>query len=242
VVIPNTVKEFRDNSFLVEKIMNRLKSLQSFVGAKAISIAGQGPKFFKQNAKENYAAPFVYGLKGRVFSAVETLQLIIDKHGLVKPKIAIVGVGEIGYSIIECLEKKGLRAEGIDIKIRKSGVGMEFTDGGSEKLKNADVVLVHTPQGDDFIEYYELLKESAILVDDSHPRITSPPTTFQFYKVAIGKEGVEFSPPLPGYHNKWIPGCVQESIVASSTCQFEVDQESFNEISKKFGFFAYLVQ
>lgn len=242
VVIPNTVSEFRDDSFLVEKIMNRLKSIQSFVGAKAISIAGQGPKYFKQNAKEHYTAPFVYGLKGRVFSAVETLQLIINKHGLVKPKIAVVGVGEIGHSIIEFLERKGLYAEGIDIKIRGNGIGFELTNGGIERIKNADIVLVQTPRGDDFVEYYELLKDSAILVDDSHPRITSPPTTFQFYKVAIGKQGVEFSPPLPGYHNKWIPGCVQESMVASSTNQFELDQDSFNEISKKLGFFAYLVQ
>jgi hypothetical protein len=242
VVIPNPVSEFRDNSVLVEKIMNRLKSIQSFVGAKAISIAGQGPKFFKQNAKEQYAAPFVYGLKGRVFSVVETLQLIIDKYGLVKPNISIVGVGEIGHSIIEFLDRKGLYAEGIGFKVRTNGIGIELTDSSIEKIKNADIVLVQIPRGDDFAEYYELLKESAILVDDTHPRITSPPTTCKFYKVAIGKQDVEFSPPLPGYNSRWIPGCVQESMVASYTEQFEIDQDSFNEISKKLGFFAHLVQ
>ena len=91
------------------------------------------------------------------------------------------------------------------------------------------------------VPYYGNLKDTAILIDDSHPRITVRPDDVKFYKVAIGRSGVEFRPPLPGYEKYWIPGCVQESMVVAESGKVDLSQEDFNRRSKELGFFAHLV-
>jgi len=239
LAVPNTVDQFKQDKKLVGTIMKNLKLTKSLTGAKTIAIAGQGPRFFKSHFP--YEQPFVYGLKGRVFSVVETVERVAERHGLIKSEttVAILGVGEIGAAIIDNLEKKGYRAVGIDIRVVDGRV--EIGHEGVETLRGADLVIVQTPRGDDVVPYYENLKKTAILIDDAHPRITIKPGEVKFYKVAIGRSGVEFKPPLPGYEKYWIPGCVQESLVVAESGKVDMSQEDFNKRSKELGFFAHLV-
>jgi len=239
LAVPNTVDQFKKDKELVASIMNNLKRAKTLTGAKAIAIAGQGPRFFKSHFP--YEQPFVYGLKGRVFSVVETVERVAEKHGLLKSEttVAILGLGEIGTAIIENLKEKGYRVVGIDIHIVEGRV--EIGREGVETLQRADLIVVQTPRGDDVVPYYENLKKTAILIDDAHPRITVRPGEVKFYKVAIGRTGVEFKPPLPGYEKYWIPGCVQESMVVAESGKVDMSQEDFNKRSKELGFFAHLV-
>ncbi len=239
LAVPNTVDQFKTDRKLVGNIMKRLKHTKTLTGAKTIAVAGQGPRFFKSHFP--YEQPFVYGLKGRVFSVVETVERLSEKHGLTKDAntVAILGVGEIGEAIIRNLEEKGYRAVGIDIQIKDGRV--ELCNEGLKRLKQADLVVVQTPRGDDVVPYYADLKKTAILVDDAHPRITVKPGEVKFYKVAIGRSGVEFKPPLPGYEKYWIPGCVQESLVVAESGKADMPQEEFNRRSKELGFFAHMV-
>ena len=196
MAVPNTVEQFKADRKLVGNIMKRLKLTKTVTGAKTIAVAGQGPRFFKSHFP--YEQPFVYGLKGRVFSVVETVERVTEMHNLPRAgtTIAILGVGEIGEEMIRNLEEKGYRALGIDIKITETRI--ELCNEGMARLKQADLIVVQTPRGDDVVPYYENLKKSAILIDDSHFRITVKPGEVRFYKVAIGRTGVEFKPPLPG--------------------------------------------
>ncbi len=117
LAVPNTVEQFKTDRKLVGNIMKRLKFTKTVTGAKTIAVAGQGPRFFKSHFP--YEQPFVYGLKGRVFSVVETVERVAERHNLPREgtTVAILGVGEIGEAIIRNLEEKGYRALGIDIKI-----------------------------------------------------------------------------------------------------------------------------
>lgn len=240
LAVPNTVDQFKTDKKLVGDIMKRLQRTKSLTGAKTIAIAGQGPRFFKSHFP--YEQPFVYGLKGRVFSVIETVERVAEKHNLTRSEttVAILGVGEIGEAIIRNLEEKGYRAVGIEIHVADGH--LKLKPEGLEALKNADLIIVQTPRGDDVIPYYENLKKTAILIDDSHPRITVKPNReVRFYKVAIGRAGVEFKPPLPGYEKYWIPGCVQESMVVAESGRPEMSQEEFHQRSKELGFYAHLV-
>lgn len=239
LAVPNSIDQIRSDKLLVGKIMKRLNFTRQLTGAKTIAIAGQGPRFFKSHYP--YQKPFVYGLRGRVFSVVETIERIMEKHHLEKGKttVAILGVGEIGEAIIENLREKGMQAVGIDIQVQDGRVAI--CSEGMQRLRKADLVVVQTPKGDDVVPYYPDLKKTAILVDDSHPRMTAKPSEIHFYKVAIGRTGVEFKPPLPGYEKYWIPGCVQESMVVAETGNHDLSQEEFNKRAKELGFFAHLI-
>jgi hypothetical protein len=239
LAVPNSIDQIRSDKQLVGKIMKRLDFTRQLTGAKTIAIAGQGPRYFKSHYP--YRKPFVYGLRGRVFSVTETVERIMEKHHLEKGRttVAILGIGEIGKAIIENLREKGVHAVGIDIQVHDGRVVL-CTE-GMQRLRNADMVVVQTPRGDDVVPYYENLKKSAILVDDSHPRITAKPSEIRFYKVAIGRPGVQFWPPLPGYEHYWIPGCVQESMVVAETGNHDLSQEEFNKRAKELGFFAHLI-
>jgi hypothetical protein len=239
LAVPNTVEQFKSDKKLVGNIMKRLKRTKTLTGAKTIAVAGQGPRFFKSHFP--YEQPFVYGLKGRVFSVVETVERVAERHALPRAgtTVAILGVGEIGEAIIRNLEGKGYRAVGIDIQIEMGQV--RICSEGMKKLQSADLIIVQTPRGDDVVPYYENLKKTAILIDDSHPRMTAKPSEIHFYKVAIGRTGVEFKPPLPGYEKYWIPGCVQESMVVAESGKADMSQEEFNRRSKELGFFAHLI-
>jgi hypothetical protein len=240
LAVPNTVDQFRSDKKLVGNIMSRLKRTKKIIGAKTIAIAGQGPRFFKSHFP--YEQPFVYGLKGRVFSVVETVERVVEKHGQTKADVtvAILGVGEIGQAIIANLQEKGFRAVGIDLRVVE-GRAEIATQQGLESLKSADLIVVQTPRGDDVVPYYENLKKTAILIDDAHPRITFKPGEVKFYKVAVGRSGVEFKPPLPGYEKYWIPGCVHESLVVAESGNADMSQEDFHTRSKELGFFAHLI-
>jgi len=239
LAVPNTVDQFKADRKLVGDIMARLKRAKNLTGAKAIAIAGQGPRFFKSHFP--YEKPFVYGLKGRVFSVVETVERVTEMHGLPKNEttVAVLGVGEIGQAIIANLREKGYRAVGIDIRIVEGRV--EIARRGMKTLESADLIVVQTPRGNDVVPYYRNLKKTAILIDDAHPRITVKPDEVKFYKVAIGRTGVELKPPLPGYEKYWIPGCVQESLVVAESGKVDMTQEEFHKQSKELGFFAHLV-
>jgi hypothetical protein len=239
LAVPNTVDQFKTDRKLVGNIMTRLKRTKNLIGAKTIAVAGQGPRFFKSHFP--YEQPFVYGLKGRVFSVVETVEQVAEKHGLPRAEttVAILGVGEIGHAIIANLREKGYRTIGIDIRVVDGRVAIGSQ--GMETLKNADLIVVQTPRGNDVVPYYENLKKTAILIDDAHPRITVKPDEVKFYKVAIGRTGVELKPPLPGYEKYWIPGCVQESLVVAESGRTDMSQEEFHNRSKELGFFAHLI-
>jgi hypothetical protein len=240
LALPNTIDQLRNDRKLVGQIMSRLNFVRKVTGAKTIGIAGQGPKCFKSHYP--YQEPFIYGLKGRVFAVMETVERIFEKHDFSKADkmLALLGIGEIGEAIIQNLRDQGYKVEGINIYTVAGQV--VISDDGLETLEKADFIVVQTPRGDDVVPYYPNLKKSAILVDDAHPRITVMPDQNKFYKVAIGRPGVLFKPPLPGYEDYWIPGCVQESMVVAETGRTNMQQDEFNAKSKELGFFAHLTE
>jgi hypothetical protein len=240
LALPNTIDQIKDDKKLVGTIMRRLNFARKVTGAKTIGIAGQGPRYFKSH--HPFREPFIYGLRGRVFSVVETVQRIYEKHHLPKAgtAVGVLGIGEVGEAIIQNLRNEGYKAEGVKISTVDGRV--VISGEGLATLKKADLVVVQTPKGDDVIPYYADLKKSAILVDDTHPRITVMPKRNKFYKVAIGRPGVVFKPPLPGYKNYWIPGCVQESMVVAETGRTNMQQHEFNTVSKELGFFVHLIE
>ena len=241
LVVPNTVKEFLLRKEVCKKVMWRLKLIKNVVGAKSIAIAGQVPGMLSRH-NLSLEKPFVMGNKGTVFCIMETISEVMKKHYL-EPgnfRIALIGVGYVGALLLSSLKDQGHNIVGVDIQINRKGI---FLPQESRPfLKEADMVIVLTPRGSDFAPYASDLKTGAIVIDDTHPKITQRPIGVNFYKVAVGLNGVKFYPHLPGYRAEWIPGCAVEAIYSAATGQFNgSSQEEFNKRAKELGFFAHLV-
>lgn len=233
LVVPNTTDEFENKKNVCNEVTRRLVWIQQIVGAKSIALAGRLPSIISRdgNTLDN---PFVKGNKGTVFCVMETVSQVMQRHGLNidHTKIAIVGVGYVGKLLLDALKVENYKeVAGIDIQ------------GDGEILRKADIVVVLTPRGKDFVPYIKYLKKDAIIIDDTHPKITEQPPGMTFYKVAVGMDGVRFYPRLPGYKQNWIPGCAVEAMVAAATGDFNgTSQEEFNQRAKNLGFFARMVR
>ncbi len=233
LVVPNTIHDFKNDDVL-EKVVKRMMKIKKLTKARAVALAGQLPGILSRKGIPT-GDPIVQGNKGTVFSVMETLSkaAFFNNIDLKKTKIVVVGVGYVGKLLLTSLEEEGYSPTGVDIN-------GEYNN--KDAIKDADVVIVLTAKGSDFSPYINNLKRGAIVIDDTHPKIREKPENVFFYKVALGLEGVKFTPRLPGYHNDWIPGCVVEAIVAAETGSFKWSQSEFNKKAKKLGFFAHMTQ
>ncbi|MBU2265217.1 hypothetical protein KJ784_03480 [Patescibacteria group bacterium] len=242
-VVPNTAKEFSFGKDVCESVRRRLAWLNGLVGSRAVAVAGQVPGMMVRNGV-SIEKPFVRGNKGTVFCIMETISEAMKKHGRKsgKTSIIIVGVGYVGSQLLDSLRQEGFNAIGIDIESRKGGY-VALDEDARVFLPKADLVVVLTPKGSDFAPYVQYLKKGAIVIDDTHPKITEKPLGVHFYKVAVGMDGSFFYPRLPGYRSNWIPGCAVEAIMAAATGEFNgCSQKEFNQKAKELGFFARMVE
>lgn len=248
-VVPNTAKEFGSSKDVCEAVKKRLAWLNALVGSRAVAVAGQVPGMMVRNGV-TIEDPFVRGNKGTVFCVMETVSEAAKKHNLnlLDAGIIVVGVGYVGSLLLKEMRANGMKAIGVDTdalsKIHEIPGGYVALDEDARVfLPRADIVVVLTPKGEDFSPYVRHLKEGAIVIDDTHPKIEDRPTGVNFYKVAVGMKDTSFYPSLPGYESNWIPGCAVEAIMASATGEFNgCSQQEFNQKAKELGFFAHLVQ
>jgi hypothetical protein len=263
-VVPNTVKQFREERKVCENIHRRLAWFNRFFRTKAIAIAGQGPGMFDRQ-RVAIAEPFVRGNKGTVFCIMETIREAMKIHKLSPGsfRVALVGVGYVGGILMDAMKAEGHDIFGIDIERHRDGILLP--EEGKNELRKADMTIVLTPKGSDFTPYVSYLKKGAIVIDDTHPKIRNHPEGAFFYKVAVGmkterkwvknlsrfmpffrrftEKEVKFIFPLPGYRGNWIPGCTLEAMYSAYTGDFNgTPQTDFNRICREMGFYAHLVR
>ena len=201
LVVPNTARQLLTEKSIALDIVNRLDSIANLVGAKTIAMAGQLPSIVEKHGIATNEK-FVNGKLGTVFTIETTLEKILELENTVSdPLIAVIGTGFIGNAVLENQKQKGRKIVGFNI------------DSDITKISDADIVIVLTPRGKDFLPYIPHLKKGAIIIDDTHPRIFARIDNATLYKVAMSIEGVEFLPKLPGYMFNWVPGCAIEAIL-----------------------------
>lgn len=50
-------------------------------------------------------------------------------------------------------------------------------------------------------------------------------------------DAISINPKIPGFKHNWIPGCVVEAMVATYEKGSWADQDEFNQMAKKVGFY-----
>lgn len=201
LVIPNTAKQMLHDKATTSQVVTRLDRMAAMLGIGSIATAGQLPSIIRKHGIA-VSDRFVDGKLGTIYTIEQTLKAAIQQKGTVEnPVIAIIGTGFIGNTLYENLKQQGKNVLGFNLNSKV------------EQIKDADIIIVLTPRGKDFVPYIPHIKDGAIVIDDTHPRIFAPINNASLFKVAMSLEGVKFVPKLPGYHNKWVPGCAIEAIL-----------------------------
>lgn len=234
VYVSSTVDELSNDKQLVLNIMQRLLFISRLLGAQVIACAGQIPGImYKHNIP--IEAPFIDGRLGSSFSVISTVKKTYEKYNIEKDQklLAVVGIGFLGKTVLDNLQLSGYRVQGIDILTGKGIINIR--DSALETLSKADVVVVLTPRGEDFVPYLQHLKQGAIIIDDTHPKLRQRTANNPIYKVALEWPGFEFSPRLPGYKKHWIPGCMVEAIIISRDKHASANYRDFSKCAMQAG-------
>ena len=234
VYVSSTVEEMQRDQQLVSAIMRRLRYLARLLGIRVIACAGQMPSIMHKHGIK-LERPFIDGRLGSSYSVVTTVRDVYARHNFAKHRLlCVVGIGFLGRSVIDRLQASGYRVQGIDIV--KTVDGVAIGDDALTLLAGADVVVVLTPRGQDFIPYMHYLQPGAIIIDDTHPHLRIRTRDNPIYKVALEWPGFAFKPRLPGYRKHWIPGCMVEAIVKSHDKRAPLNDEDFDNAAARMGF------
>jgi threonine dehydrogenase-like Zn-dependent dehydrogenase len=192
--------------------------------------------------------PFIKGERGAVFTIVETyLHLLREKGIESKDPVGVVGVGYLGSRVTHRLEELGCASiVGYDIRIKETSErGAVTRTNDPSLLADCKMVIVLTPKGEDAAGVLSWLKEGVVVIDDTHPQL--PPGLIheitlkggEVYRSTMGLEGVRSVPRLPGYDERWIPGCVVESLVVNGGLN-NTTQEAFDQKGRGIGLTPFL--
>jgi hypothetical protein len=226
------------------KIVDLSKKFAEKLDIKKIALVGRLPKILF-NKDQNL---FVEGKFGTVFTVINSIETVMSRlsFNYDKINIGVIGVGFIGKEVLMNLKSMGFKSiVGFDTRFEKD---LEL-ENGIKKIKNpvllkdCDVVVILTPNGDDVEELIPYFKSGIIVLDDTHPFLSQKniericgEKSGVVYKVAVTLNGAVVFPKMPGFKTNWIPGCVVETIVYSYKNLKWKNQSQFNEIAEEVGF------
>lgn len=244
IAIAEDVDEFsvKELSGLIQQI----RHLAGVMGVNSIALAGRLPGIFLAN-HISVDLPFRKGDQGTVFTVTETVRYIAERENIsFSDTVGVLGVGFIGGKVLKRLRELGYQSLiGFDPRSKGSLNGSRITiTSDLNLLPKCKMVVVLTAKGSDIADSVPYLQKGTIVVDDTHPQL--PPEIVRqirsrsgkVYKTALGLEGVNFIPSLPGYDRRWLPGCVIEALVNG---QIQRTQDSFDLHGQELGLQPFLV-
>lgn len=227
-------------------LMAKIQQMADATGADSIALAGRLPGIFLANHIP-VDLPFRKGDQGTVFTVTETVRYVAERENIsFSNTVGVLGVGFIGGKVLKRLRELGYQSLiGFDPRSKGPLNGSRITiTSDLNLLPKCKMVVVLTAKGSDIADSVPYLQEGAIVVDDTHPQL--PPEIVRqirnrsgkVYKTALGLEGVNFIPSLPGYDKRWLPGCVIEALVNG---QIQRTQDSFDLHGQELGLRPFLV-
>lgn len=236
------IKEVEENK---NKIVKIVKKKLKILGVKKVALVGRLPKILFEADK----SLFVEGKTGTVFTVISAVKKTIEELNLNYSKITIgvIGVGFIGKEVLENLKNMNFMSIiGFDIRTEKDIIsGNTIKSSNPKVLEKCDLLVILTANGDDIVGLIPSFKNEVIVLDDTHPSISkdnikriNSGKEGSVYKVAAAMSNTIIFPEIPGFKSDWIPGCIVETIVSSYENNGWRDQDDFNKLAEKFGFYA----
>lgn len=213
--------------------------------AKAVALAGRFPGYVHK-AGGSFPQPFVPGINGTVFAMVSAADALAQKAGRPASELAIAvlgGAGTVGSKVVESTSHAFKSVVAFDIRYaEESTKGNVVFSSAPQRLRDADVAIVLTAEGDQVAELAPYFRAGAIVADDTHPCMYSETRRLltargvDLYKVAMEGD-LRMFPRLPNFNATDVPGCLLEAVtVALRGWEVIEDQEEFNRAATAVGF------
>ena len=260
VIIARPVPELERDRQSLLSVMSRLK--RDFGRAKAVALAGRLPSIVKR-AGATLEFPIIDGQAGTVCMAVAGVrQLRADTFGIDDKVPRTVGVlgggGHVGSMIVERLrrdhelivvdKKLATGPATIDDPSLGSSTHRVTRGGDPGLLRQADLVLVFTPSGDDVKSVIgPAARPGQAWCDDTHPQMR--PATVEALaatgasvtKLACKDSHFKMWPAVPGFRTGWLPGCLVTAIMVAlhpeaDRQEFENDLDGCERVFMQTGF------
>ncbi len=239
---PNTVRNMVASEEECILLKQRLEEFANCFSVNAIAIAGRGPSILLHHGIM-LDEPFVHGRKGMVFCTIMTLEAVAKKHqmSLQDANIVIFGAGDVGKSIADFLIAEQCKATIVTAQSVFDKSDIHVANSDIDALREADIVIVISAKGSDIYPHMKNLKDGAIIIDDTHPRMLRPFRRGFVYRAALAMDGSWFIPRLPVYGSKSIPGCVVEAMIHATHGEIS-NQEEFNKVAREIGLRTYGIE
>ncbi len=211
-------KELFFNTSLLKKVLHQCKRYAEKINAKSIGLAGMLPSFVQRKIQKreldlqnDFGSLFVKGLMGSTWLVCNSVLELVEP----RTKVAVVGVGYLGEFVADVLERRNYKVTRWDTK---------NTTNNLDDLRQCELIIGLTPNGDDLFGYAELMKGSNVrkVLFDTHP-VPSQRTVdvlnlanIKVFKAIARSNGVETRPALPNFDKKDMPGCMVDGYVRSS--------------------------
>lgn len=235
-----SVDEVEDSSQVASTLFAAINNLKKTTDSK-IAIAGRMPGVL---INAGYSGDvFVNGSTGTVHACIQAFLNLLCRREIISfsLSVAVIGAkGFVGKRVVDRLKKIGfINIYGFDPRYeRDENIDGVYLTSDFSKISECRVAIVLSAKGEQFLDYVEHLEPESFILDDTHPQL--PPSIVAaleergvfVYKVALSLEGMFFSPPIPGYKQDWLPGCVWEALILSSSDKFGIDVDIDDEYER----------
>lgn len=197
--------------------------------AQVIAGAGQFGSWMHQADGFTPQRPFTTGKLGTLYTMYESAQQLARLASMdpSQSTLAVLGgAGHIGSKLTHMLAKEFKTVLAIDPRFehresKKLTLGLPTESSNPCLVKQADLVLVLTPKGDDILPYLPYLKERTVIGFDTHPGPSLSTlqsllsTTASVYQIRMTNEltPLRTIPRLQGYEPHDVVGCLLTALV-----------------------------
>lgn len=245
-----SAEEFNENPKLALEYLEGIQ--KEFPRAKTVALAG-GLSGWVSRSNGSFKRPFVSGSLGTRYAMVQAVREAAKKSGKESSEATLAllgGGGFTGRKVAKDLVNDFQEILALDPRFNKTTQSGKLVSSPElERVDEAKFALVLTQKGDDIRDMTKYFSPGTVVVDDTHPCISSPVRAFlqaqgvDLWKAVMSDGRLQMIPRMPNFRRDNIPGCLLEALVVLLRGrEVLASPDKFFQAASELGFHAELMR